>query len=248
MELPQDQKDDLTNWLSTNYGNKAKKAFLSSKKKTNSGTTGESKNKRKSDGNAGSNWKKRMRKSLKSDKGLKSVMEILAEAETSNQSFASALSTVSLPSVSATLPIPPPGQVASVQQKLPSPFISKSLPATSIKLQSILKRTRASCAKGSGYVQAAQIAATIATITARDAGDNYDPRTELDSHADMIVLGAHAFIFDSTNRTCNFQPFDPSLGTASKIPIVDGAVVYEYPYTGEIYVLILRNALHIPHL
>ena len=81
-------------------------------------------------------------------------------------------------------------------------------------------------------MQAAQIAATIATITARDSGDNEDPRTELYSHANMVVLGAHAFIFDSTNHTCNVHPFDPSLGTASKIPIVGGAVVYECPYTG----------------
>ena len=64
----------------------------------------------------------------------------------------------------------------------------------------------------------------------------------------MVVLGAHAFIFESTNRTCNVQPFDPSLGIASKIPTVDGAVVYECPYAGEIYVLIVRNSLHIPHL
>ena len=64
----------------------------------------------------------------------------------------------------------------------------------------------------------------------------------------MVVLGAHAFIFESKNRTFNIQPFDPSIGTASKIPIVDGAVAYECPYTGEIYVLIVSNALHIPHL
>ena len=81
-------------------------------------------------------------------------------------------------------------------------------------------------------MQADKIAATIATITARDAGDNEDPRTELDSHANMVVLGTHALISESTNRTCNVQPFDPSLGTASKIPIVDGAVVYECLYTG----------------
>ena len=101
-------------------------------------------------------------------------------------------------------------------------------------------------------MQAAQIAATVATITSRDAGDNEDPRTELDSHANIVVLGAHAFIFESTNRTCNVQPFDLSLGTASKIPIVDGAVVYECPYTGEIYVLILgkycfASAVHVIH-
>ena len=45
LELPQDQKDELTNWLSTNDGKKEKKAFFSSKKKTNSGTTVDSKNK-----------------------------------------------------------------------------------------------------------------------------------------------------------------------------------------------------------
>ena len=81
-----------------------------------------------------------MKNALKSDKGLKSVTAILAEAETSNQSFNSALSTVVLPPITVTLPIPPPGQVASVQQRLPSPFISNALPATYIKLQSILKR------------------------------------------------------------------------------------------------------------
>ena len=64
----------------------------------------------------------------------------------------------------------------------------------------------------------------------------------------MVVLSAHAFIFESTNRTCNVQTFDPSLGIASKTPIVDGAVVYKCPYTGDIYVLIVRNALYIPHL
>ena len=81
-----------------------------------------------------------MKNALKSDKGIKSVKEILAKAETSNQSFDSALSTVALPPIPVTLPIPPHGQVSSVQQQLTSPFISKALPATSLKLQSILKR------------------------------------------------------------------------------------------------------------
>ena len=70
-ELPEDQKDELTNWLSTNDWKKAKKAFFSSKQKTNSDTTGGIKNKQKSDGNAGSSWKEMLRNFLKSDKGLK---------------------------------------------------------------------------------------------------------------------------------------------------------------------------------
>ena len=55
-----------------------------------------------------------MKNALESDKGPKSVMEILAKAETSNQSFASALSTVALPPIPVTFLITPPGQAASV--------------------------------------------------------------------------------------------------------------------------------------
>ena len=55
-------------------------------------------------------------------------------------------------------------------------------------------------------MQAAQIAATISTITARDAGDNEDPRTELDSHANMLILGAHAFILSLQTVPVMFSP------------------------------------------
>ena len=72
-----------------------------------------------------------------------------------------------------------------------------------------------------------------------------DPTSELDSHANMIVLGQHAFIFESTGRTCNVQPFSPDLGIATNIPIVDGAIAYDCPYTCQTYILIARNALYI---
>ena len=72
--------------------------------------------------------------------------------------------------------------------------------------------------------------------------------TELDSHANMVVLGRNSYVFESTGRTCNVKPFDSSLGTASNIPIVDGAVAYECPYSSKTYILIVRNALYIPRL
>ena len=53
-----------------------------------------------------------------------------------------------------------------------------------------------------------------------------DPISELDSHANMVVLGHNAFIFEGTGRTCNAQPFADELGVALNIPIVDGAVAY----------------------
>ena len=72
------------------------------------------------------------------------------------------------------------------------------------------------------------------------------PRTELDSHANMVVLGKHAFIFESTGKTCNVLPFTKELGFASNVPIVDGAIAYDCPYTGVTSILLVRNALHIP--
>ena len=74
------------------------------------------------------------------------------------------------------------------------------------------------------------------------------PRTELDSHANMIVLGKNLFIFESTGRTCTVNSFTPDLSKATNVPIVDGAIVYEDPYTGQPYILLLRNALYIPSM
>ena len=73
-----------------------------------------------------------------------------------------------------------------------------------------------------------------------------DPRSELDSHANMVVLGKHAFVFEKTGRTCNVQPFSKELGIATDVPIVDGAVAYDCPYSHQTSILIVRNALHIP--
>ena len=61
----------------------------------------------------------------------------------------------------------------------------------------------------------------------------------------MIVLGKDCFVFESTGKTCNVEPFDPNLGTAQNVPIDDAAIAYDCPYTYETFILIIRNALHI---
>ena len=70
-------------------------------------------------------------------------------------------------------------------------------------------------------------------------------KSELDSHANMVVLGKECFIFESTGKTCNVEPFSSELGIAENIPIVDAALAYDCPFTHETYILIVRNALHI---
>ena len=93
------------------------------------------------------------------------------------------------------------------------------------------------------------IIATANTDMIDDESYSPDPRTELDSHANMVLFGKHAFIFDgASGRKCNVQPFDPSLGARRDIPIRDGALAYDCPHSHKTYILIGRNVLSVPTL
>ena len=92
----------------------------------------------------------------------------------------------------------------------------------------------------------AEISATAGDLQMDDVEHSALPRSELDSHANMIVLGKHCFPFESTGRSCNVKPFSSELGIAENVPIIDGAIVYEDPYTGQAFILLIRNALYIP--
>ena len=92
----------------------------------------------------------------------------------------------------------------------------------------------------------ATICATDADIIMDNGNSTALPRSELDSHANMIVLGKHCFPFESTGKTCSVKPFSSELGIAENVPIIDGAIAYEEPYTGETFILLMRNALYIP--
>ena len=70
-------------------------------------------------------------------------------------------------------------------------------------------------------------------------------KSELDSHANMVVLGKECFVFEPTGKTCSVEPFSSELGIAQNVPIVDAALAYDCPFTYETYILIIRNALHI---
>ena len=72
--------------------------------------------------------------------------------------------------------------------------------------------------------------------------------SELDSHANMIVVGKYCTIFDSTGKTCSVNAFSPSAGTIHEVPIVDAAVAYDCPLNGKTYILLMRNVLSIPEI
>lgn len=73
-----------------------------------------------------------------------------------------------------------------------------------------------------------------------------DPKSELDLHANMVVLGKNCFVFEYSGRSCSVHPFTDSLGTVKDVPIVDAAIAYDCPYQHETYILLVRNAFYLP--
>ena len=75
-----------------------------------------------------------------------------------------------------------------------------------------------------------------------------DPRTDLDSHTNMVFLGSNYSVFESTRSTRNVQPLNSDFGMAKHDPIVDGALGRDFPHKDKFYVLAIRNALHVPSM
>ena len=143
MSLPVEQRDELSAWIKTNDGRKvieqSRKTFKKKRKDTNGGVG------RNKEGN----WKKKFKKAMHTDAGLKSVMSLLADAEKNNSAFVSALqSTFTVPptaNISAVTPtvqfqLPPaPTATPSVTPGTTvASAIATAFPATSVKLNSIL--------------------------------------------------------------------------------------------------------------
>jgi hypothetical protein len=89
----------------------------------------------------------------------------------------------------------------------------------------------------------------ISAATERHAGDpdGTESRTELDSHANMPVVGIQAFILGHPGKRVDVSPFSPDYEPL-EAELVDAAVLYCDKYTGESYVMVLRNAIHVPSM
>eukprot|EP00957_Ditylum_brightwellii_P201367 15325315-Ditylum_brightwellii.AAC.1 len=66
--------------------------------------------------------------------------------------------------------------------------------------------------------------------------------TDLDSHANMVVLGRNSKTLSDTGRTADVHPFSPEYNALEGIKIVDGAVLYTDEYTLRNYILVFKNA------
>ena len=72
-------------------------------------------------------------------------------------------------------------------------------------------------------------------------------RSELDTHANMPVIGRHATILSQTGQSAQVNAYTPDYDPMN-IPIVDAAIRYDCRFTGRSYLLIIRNALHVPSM
>jgi hypothetical protein len=76
---------------------------------------------------------------------------------------------------------------------------------------------------------------------------NHETTLELDSHADICVLGHDALIILDYNRPVSIVGYDESLGSKT-YQTVSGVVAYDDPQTGRTLHLIINQAIHTPHL
>ena len=72
-------------------------------------------------------------------------------------------------------------------------------------------------------------------------------RTELDSHANMPVIGRNARVISTSDKTCDVKAFSPEIRPL-KVKMVDAAVEYICPYSGQSYILVIRNGLYVPSM
>jgi hypothetical protein len=77
--------------------------------------------------------------------------------------------------------------------------------------------------------------------------DEVHSRTELDSHANMVVVGRNCYVIQDTERKADVSAFSPDYEPL-ELPIVDAALAYYSPYDGKDYILVVRNALYVPSL
>ena len=68
--------------------------------------------------------------------------------------------------------------------------------------------------------------------------------TELDSHADSLVVGRYSKILEDMGRKAMVSGFTSDLGKPITVPVVNAAVAYDCEVTGNTHILVICNALY----
>ena len=68
--------------------------------------------------------------------------------------------------------------------------------------------------------------------------------SEMDNIANMSVIGKNAYILSIIGESLDIAPFTPDYKPI-RVELVDAALKYKFPYSGETKILILRRGLHV---
>ena len=72
-------------------------------------------------------------------------------------------------------------------------------------------------------------------------------RMELDSHANMVVVGRNCLVVHDSGRKADVSAFTPEHNTL-EVPIIDAMLLYDDLFNGKEYGLFVMDALHIPSM
>ena len=114
-------------------------------------------------------------------------------------------------------------------------------------ISALNKTNELSCKSELGEIKNNKVYSTILEGSETMEDVNESSRTELDSHANMPVIGRNAYILSKIGETVDVAPFTPDYRPIS-VELVDAALKYECPYSGEVKILIIRRGLHVPSM
>ena len=70
--------------------------------------------------------------------------------------------------------------------------------------------------------------------------------SELDSHAKIIVIGSKDPIIQATGQWAELKDFSEKVLILENVPIIDDIIAYNCPYSMTTYLMVTKNALHVP--
>ena len=73
-------------------------------------------------------------------------------------------------------------------------------------------------------------------------------RTDFNTYANIVVLGKNCHVTNYTSRIVEVQPFSSEYEFLHQVLIVNAVIQYDDLCVGEIYLLVLKNALYIPDM
>ena len=97
-------------------------------------------------------------------------------------------------------------------------------------------------------VQATSARRLVSRLASSDAKLNFSNAgnigtNELDSHANTTCAGQNCTLMYYTNRACDVMPYSESYEAKTDVPIVTACTAYQCPATGQVYILVLNEAL-----